>query len=63
MTEKPKYKSAAILTIKDASAMSEKGRRDIVEWLHNRADDLEESASRMAPTFRARFIYPEGTAI
>ena len=63
MTKEPKYKSAAVLTINGAPSMSKKGRQDVASWLRSRADDLEETASRMNPTFRARFIYPEGTSI
>ena len=55
MTEK----SAAVLTIKDASDMTKKGRRAIANWLRDRANDLEEYGDQLSKTFRARYIYKE----
>jgi len=52
-----KLNSAAILTIKDASNMSEKGRKEIVDWLRLHARYLLMYGKKYSGTFRARFLY------
>lgn len=52
-----KEKSAAIVTIKDAPHMSNRGRRDIAAWLRRQAGFLERSGSVLNKRFTARYIY------
>lgn len=56
MTQKVE-KSAAILTIKDASKMTPKGRKKIAAWLRSRAVLLEKHGDLMTARFTARYIY------
>jgi phage antirepressor YoqD-like protein len=55
-------KSAAVLTIKDAAAMTKRGAGDIAKWLRRQADMIEKSDERavLADRYRARYIYLEG---
>ena len=56
MSKKPK--SAAVVTIRKAGAMTPKGRRAIVEWLRHQADMLEEHGKNYTlATFTARYLY------
>lgn len=50
-------KSAAILTIKDASDMTPKGVKEIAAWIRKQADMLEKHSGELAGTFRARYLY------
>ena len=52
-----KEKSAAIITIKHADAMTKKGRRDVAEWLRMHANYLLEHGKEYAPRFTARYLY------
>lgn len=52
-----KEKSAAIVTIKDASKMTAKGRKKIANWLRGRAALLEKHGDLMSSRFTARYIY------
>lgn len=52
-----KEESAAILTIKDASKMSDKGRKAIAEWLRQNAKYLIKYGKEYNGSFRARYIY------
>lgn len=52
-----KTKSAAILTIHNASDMSPKGRKQIVAWLQNQIKNIEEYHAQMSKRFTARFLY------
>lgn len=50
--------SAAIITIKDAPAMSRKGRCEIAQWMRRQATFFVQHGERYADgTFRARFLY------
>lgn len=51
------YKSAAVLTIKDAPSMTSKGRKDIAKWLRRQAEDLETLGKDYSSGFRARYLY------
>lgn len=53
MTEK----SAAIVTIKDASEMTEEGKKDIARWLRRQANFLVNHADQLASRYTARYIY------
>lgn len=53
------FKSAAVITIKDADKMTKKGRRDIAAWLRHQADDLEALGDQYNWRFRARYLYPQ----
>lgn len=50
-------KSAAIVTIKDGHKMNARGRRSIASWLRKQAAWFEKHGDKLAPTFRARYIY------
>lgn len=46
----------ARLTIDDAGEMSEKGRREIADWLRIQADNLELEGADYSNKFVARYI-------
>lgn len=50
-------KTAAIVTIKDASKMSKRGRNQVAEWLERQAMFLRRNAKELGPLFRARYLY------
>jgi len=52
-----KEKSAAILTIKKASDMSLRGKKDIAEWLRNQAKNLLKHGKLYSDKFTARYLY------
>lgn len=52
-------KSAAIVTIFDASKMTPAGRKRIAKWLRSRADLLENHADLMASRFTSRWLYSD----
>jgi hypothetical protein len=53
-----KEKSAAIVTIYHAPAMTKKGRKAVADWLRYRADDLEKHGKEFTEgRFTARYIY------
>ena len=49
--------SAAIVTIKDASKMTRRGRKAIAIWLRKTADDLVKHGNNYSKGFRARYLY------
>ncbi len=52
-----KEKSAAILTIHRAPAMSKRGRKAIAAWLRRQAGFLERNADELSNRFTARYLY------
>lgn len=52
-----KDKSAAILTIKDASMLTPTGRKALVAWLRKQAHFLDRHSSEYASRFTARYLY------
>jgi len=50
-------KSAAILTIKDVPNMSEKGKKDITDWLRWQVEMLIKEGNNYAKNFTARYLY------
>ena len=52
-------KSAAILTIKDASDMTDEGRKSIATWLRQQAKDLLKYGDDYNGTMRARYLYED----
>jgi hypothetical protein len=52
-----KEKSAAILTIKDSSDMTARGRKAIASWLRRQAAFFEKHGTEYSSTFRARYLY------
>lgn len=52
-----KTKFVAIITIKDASRMSEHGRERIAAWLERQASFLRRSGSNLSKHFTARYVY------
>ena len=61
MANQPTKRAAAVLTIKDAPAMTQKGAKEIATWLRRQAAMLEKPAERkaLADRFRARYLYTE----
>ena len=59
MSKPKQIKSAAILTIKDASKMTSKGRCEIAEWLIKQSKDLMEYGDEYADTCRMRYLYAD----
>ncbi len=57
MKRKHTEKSAAVVTIKDASKMTKKGRAEVAAWLRKTAATLTRYGDDLAPTFRARYLY------
>lgn len=57
---KLRSKSAAVLTVRDAPAMTRKGRSAIARWLRDRADDIESVGDQLSGTFVARYMYAAG---
>ena len=53
------YKSAAVLTVKDADKMTKSGRRQIAKWLLQQAKYLVQFGDQYGPTLRARYLYPD----
>lgn len=54
---KPSLKTAAIVTIHDASKMTPRGRREIAKWLRSRAALLEKEHAHLASRFTSRYYY------
>jgi hypothetical protein len=52
-----KSKSAAIVTIKDASKMSASGRKAVAAWLRRQASFLLSHSKQLSPRFTARYLY------
>ena len=52
-----KEQSAAIVTIKDAPAMTKRGRKAIAAWLRRQATFLEKHGNEFAGRFTARYLY------
>lgn len=52
-----KEKSAAIVTIKDASRMNKRGRKAIAAWLRRQATFLEAYGPQLSTRFTARYLY------
>ena len=58
MSTKPKFESAAIVTLRRVPAMSAKGRRQIAAWLRRQAEMLvAEGKDYTESTFTARYLY------
>ena len=54
-----KEKSAAILTVKEISKMTAKGRKNIVTWLKSQIDNIEKYHKNpgFASRYTARYLY------
>ena len=50
-------KEAAKIVIKHPADMTKKGRKEIANWMRDRAKDLEEIGEEMASVFTARYMY------
>lgn len=58
MSEK-KEKAAAILTIRDASKMTPKGRKEIARWIRRQTKFFLKNPNQLASRFTARYICEE----
>lgn len=52
-----KEKSAVVVTVKDAPAMTKRGRKQIALWLRRQAAFLEKHGDEFANRFTARYLY------
>lgn len=52
-----KDKAAAIITVKDAPAMTKRGRKQIAQWLRRQATFVERYGSELSTRFTARYLY------
>jgi len=52
-----RIKSAAVLTIKNVSKMSARGRGDIVNWLRHQARMFLKQGDEYSDNFRARYLF------
>ena len=60
MTQKIRFKSAAVLTIRGAPRMTAFGRRMVAKWLRKQADALIADGKNYAPrVFTARYLHRE----
>lgn len=57
MLKQKQEKTAAIVTIKDASAMSPEGKKEIAEWLRRQAKQLLKEGHNYSGRFTARYLY------
>lgn len=55
--KKPEPKSAAVLTIRRASDMTPKGRREIARWLDQQKGFLLKNPGELAARYTARYLY------
>lgn len=59
MSKKPKqHDTAVILTIRQADAMTKRGRNDVARWLRRQADSLVREGDNYSARFTARYHYP-----
>lgn len=54
---KVKEHAAAIVTIRRASDMTPKGRKEVARWLRRQALFFERHADQLSPRFTARYLY------
>jgi len=52
-----KQKSAAIVTIRDASLMTKRGRKAVAAWLRRHAVMLEQHGREYSTRFTGRYLY------
>lgn len=57
MKKRTKEKSVAVFTVFEASLMTEKGRKDIADWLRHCAKTLVKEGTNYAKRFTARYMY------
>lgn len=57
MANKRPKNAAAILTIWEASNMSDKGKKAIAEWLRQQAKNLLKDGKNYSKRFTARYMY------
>jgi hypothetical protein len=50
-------KVAASLTVYQVADMTDKGRKEVFDWLRKLARDLQREPETFAKTFRARYLY------
>ena len=51
-------KVVASLTVYQVADMTDKGRKEVCDWLRKLARDLQHEPETFAKTFRARYLYP-----
>lgn len=51
-------KVAASVTVYGVPDMTDKGRKDVCDWLRKLARDIQREPNALAKKFRARYLYP-----
>jgi len=51
-------KVAASVTVYQVADMTDKGRKEVCDWLRRLARNLQREPESFAKTFRARYLYP-----
>jgi hypothetical protein len=54
---KPKDKSAAVVTVFRADEMTSRGRKQVAAWLRQQASMLEKEGKNYAKRFTGRYLY------
>lgn len=61
---KTKHKVAASLTVYEISNMTQRGRKNICNWLRRLARDITAEPEAFSKRFRARYLYaPDGKLV
>lgn len=55
-----KDRSAAIITIRHASQMTKRGKKQVADWMRKQAEFLEQDGNQFAARFTARYMYRNG---
>jgi hypothetical protein len=55
--KKTQDKVAASVTVYQVADMTDKGRKEVCDWLRKLARDLQREPESFAKTFRARYLY------
>lgn len=54
-------KVAASVHVYRGADMTKRGRRSIAAWIRRQATFLEHHGQELAPSYRARYLYPDRT--
>jgi hypothetical protein len=57
MSKSRPYSVAASLTVYRVADMSDKGRKEICDWLRKQARDIQREPESFGQRFRARYLY------
>ena len=54
-----RFKHVSVLTVRDVSKMSKRGRASIAAWLRRQALFIEQHGEEVADRYRARYLYDD----